>query len=442
MDKYMYYCKDCDKLYKVAGSGRKVKCNKCQADLVDLMITDVEYESLDSAERNSVKYNARMSGTSAEEPVDDAPQIDFGSADDTEDDGNRFTNSLFDIGDDEGPVNDEPAGESFAGGNPIKDDPFNAPTVSAEPEKKASSKGSFFDMMPDDPSEDKSYSPIYAFDQSSASTSSNSISRDVPSDDDDDDKKVNFFLIPFFSFIPTKYDRLVREKGGKVFGALLIWFIILNVIAGIFAAAGVNKVADELKTQLPDFDLSNGRLTIDQPLVMDEDGSYIMIDDSLSGVTAADIDEVYKSGYYKQIFIGGSDSAAMLNEGKVQVLKYSDLGGFEISRDKLCNKWIPMLKPIIILFFIIGALFSIGFYYIAALILQFPAGAIAKAVTKGDIDKTDRFRITVLAKFPVFVLVFIIKKIGLSLNLLVNVIMQLIFIVIVMYLYIRYEEMS
>ena len=101
-------------------------------------------------------------------------------------------------------------------------------------------------MMPDDPSEDKSYSPIYAFDQSSASTSSNSISRDVPSDDDDDDKKVNFFLIPFFSFIPTKYDRLVREKGGKVFAILGIVFSLIAGLAFVYYGKIVMDV-------MPDF---------------------------------------------------------------------------------------------------------------------------------------------------------------------------------------------
>ena len=39
---------------------------------------------------------------------------------------------------------------------------------------------------------------------------------------------MNFFAIPVFSFVPPKYRDLVKESGGKIFGALLICFLIMG----------------------------------------------------------------------------------------------------------------------------------------------------------------------------------------------------------------------
>ncbi len=411
MEKIMYFCKKCDKLYKVGGSGRIVKCNSCGRELVDLKMTDKEYEALDYSEKNSVKYHARMVKTGQDETDADKGSGTAESGEDASTVDSFWNNSLFE---------DKPEEEK----------------TDAAPMKTSS--GSFFSMMPDGPSDEKSYEPVYAFDNPVKNSPENTVVPGRPEkheDDDWSDKRVNFFLIPFFSFVPTKYRQLVIEKGGKVFGALLIWFVILNIITGIIAASGIDKVADELREELPDFELANGRMTIETPMLEDKDGTYIEIDDSLSGITASNIDEIYKSGYYKQILIAGSDSAGIYSDGRVQVLKYSDLNGFEMSREKLCNKWIPMLKPLIIIFMIIGAFFSIGVYYLAALIIQFPAGFLGGLITKREFGSVERFRITVLAKFPVFVLIYIIKKFSLKVNLLVNIVLQLIFILLVMYFY-------
>ncbi len=389
MDKIMYYCSECKKLYKVGGTGKKVKCNSCGNELIDLKVTDEEYALMDSAERNALKEKA---GSVSESVVREE--------------------SIS-------PVEETPAENSFFGQD--------------KPRKESS--GSFFGMMPETEEEQKPYEPIYAFDRPASDFNNGIDPADQAKKDIIDDKKVNFFAIPVFSVLPHKYHRLVRENGGKIFAALLIWFIILNVITGIMASFTINDLANELRNELPDFELANGMLTIEEPMLMDEDGTYIMIDDSLSGITASDIDTVYKSGYYKQIFIAGNDSAAIFSDGRVQTIKYTDLSGFEISRDKLCNKWIPMLKPIIIICMIIGALFSIGIYYLAALIIQFPAAAITEGVTKCEFDKNERFKSTVLAKFPAFFLVYIIKKIGLNVGFLANVILQLIIVVLIMCLY-------
>ena len=60
MEKFIYYCRDCDKLYKVSGSGKKVKCNSCGQELADLKISDEEYSLLGPDEKKRLKSNSTV----------------------------------------------------------------------------------------------------------------------------------------------------------------------------------------------------------------------------------------------------------------------------------------------------------------------------------------------------------------------------------------------
>lgn len=61
MDSYLYFCTECSKLFKVAETGRKVKCSHCSGLLVDLEITDMEYAALNPEKREALKNKARES---------------------------------------------------------------------------------------------------------------------------------------------------------------------------------------------------------------------------------------------------------------------------------------------------------------------------------------------------------------------------------------------
>ena len=55
MDKFLYYCENCDKLFKLGNKGKKVKCTKCGARLKDLEITSTDYEALSPDEKEVLK---------------------------------------------------------------------------------------------------------------------------------------------------------------------------------------------------------------------------------------------------------------------------------------------------------------------------------------------------------------------------------------------------
>ena len=75
MDNYLYFCTECNKLFKVADTGRKVKCSHCSKPLVDLEITDTGYAALDPDKREALKNRAREgeAAPAVEEPAVQIP---------------------------------------------------------------------------------------------------------------------------------------------------------------------------------------------------------------------------------------------------------------------------------------------------------------------------------------------------------------------------------
>lgn len=256
------------------------------------------------------------------------------------------------------------------------------------------------------------------------------------------EKKVNVFAIPVLTFMPNSYRKLVKESGGKIFLALLIWFIVLHVISCIPAMSGINDFLEMAKKECPEFDISNGRLSMPESYKLDSDGRYYEIDEKLEDASAARVEEIIKSGKYDSVMLVGRESVSMYSNGRIQVLKYSDIPGFSLSKDSLCNRWLPLIKPFLVAVYVVIAFFAIGIYYLAALILQFVAGILAKGIHHTEFDFSTRFKITLLAKFPVYAIVFIGKEFNLSVSFLVNVICQIAVIACMLYFYCKNDQES
>ena len=55
---YIYYCDNCNKVFKIREICKKAKCPKCTSILSDLKISDEEYASLDKAGKDAIKKKA------------------------------------------------------------------------------------------------------------------------------------------------------------------------------------------------------------------------------------------------------------------------------------------------------------------------------------------------------------------------------------------------
>ena len=55
MSNYLYYCPDCNKLYKAGAAGKMIKCTQCARPAFDMNITNDEYSQLSAAEKQQLK---------------------------------------------------------------------------------------------------------------------------------------------------------------------------------------------------------------------------------------------------------------------------------------------------------------------------------------------------------------------------------------------------
>ena len=248
-----------------------------------------------------------------------------------------------------------------------------------------------------------------------------------------EEKNISFYEIPVFSFIPPKYAKLSKEKGGKIFGAFLIVFLILSLVTCIKFSKGFDEVTESLKDECPEFTLIDGEFEIDQPYSFDNDGVYVEINDSLEEVDEDTIRKINSDYSYQSVMVVGKYDFAMLNNGQIQAFSYKDLGNFTISKDKLVREIMPSLKSIIIIVIMVWSIVSLGLFYLVACIMQLFTMMFGKIFNK-DFDADQRYRITVLAKFPVHVVIFIISQF-LNVNFWVNLILQIAFIAICVFFY-------
>lgn len=250
---------------------------------------------------------------------------------------------------------------------------------------------------------------------------------------------MNLFAIPVFSFIPTKYRALVKENGSKIFGALLICFILLGILTAAYTISTFRGVMDALRQECPYFAMKDGTLSIEKPLVVDQDNLYLRIDDSIEDVTVYDIDDLSKNR--DTVVMIGRTGGGIYQNGMIRVFDYKGFGDFD--KNTLFDGILPVLNALLTIAFIIAPFFSIGLYYLVALILQFLTGGLSSVLFKTELSNTERFRITVLGKFPPYLLVYVLRYFGIFIGSAVNLLLQIAFIVLVLYFYssdIEYED--
>ncbi len=248
-----------------------------------------------------------------------------------------------------------------------------------------------------------------------------------------EEKNISFYEVPVFSFVPPKYTKLSKVTGGKIFGSFLIVFLILSLVTCLKFSKGFDEVTESLKNECPEFTLIDGEFEIEKPFAFDNDGVYIEIDDSIEKVDENTIRNINSDYSYQQVMVIGKYDVAMLNNGQIQAFSYKDMGNFTISKDKLVREIMPSLKSFAIIAIMAWSIVSLGLFYLVACIMQLFTMMFGKIFNK-EFDSDQRYRITVLAKFPVHVVIFIINQF-LHVNFWINLVLQIAFIAICVFFY-------
>ena len=201
---------------------------------------------------------------------------------------------------------------------------------------------------------------------------------------------------------PAGYKEFLTRRKWKVFfyGVLLItiYFLLVNVFP--FARfqimhGGFQTLAERY---IPEFELRDGRLHMEETYHLDQAGLYMDIDTSSIWVEnqQQEVMEILKSRYYTSVLIIDSKTLAMKSDGKIQMMDFKDLDGINLKKSDIYG-YIPMLNIILAVFMVIWYLFDIALFFFGVFVLSL-LGLIVKAVVKAELTFGQIFIMGVYAR--------------------------------------------
>lgn len=217
-----------------------------------------------------------------------------------------------------------------------------------------------------------------------------------------DELNPGFFRRIFYSITSfDKYRYFLRQSTGKAVVYLLLLSLFLGVIITVQYGIEYNRIIDgvisNMSGKIPDFELANGKLSVNgrMPIIIGGAASPIIID------TSPNADEKILNQYDTAILIT-SDKIIQKNFASRNVTDLSQLQGFVLNR-KSVEEALPLMKPlgnIIIVF--IGIFFVCG-KFISALIVSL-LGLMVNSARNTRLTYNNIFKISVYAMtLPLFI---------------------------------------
>ncbi|MGE5557581.1 MAG: DUF1189 domain-containing protein [Bacillota bacterium] len=197
--------------------------------------------------------------------------------------------------------------------------------------------------------------------------------------------------------VTGKYRDLHKLSTGKAFLYLFLFTIVFGGIGlirpMIFLKNGIEKIKSWYGTNVPEFFLEKGELTVDaeMPIQYKQDDVLIMID--TSGKTDPSILEGYKQGFW----IGKDRFVTKQNSFEKREYSYKEMGPLRLDK-KTVQEWLPFLNYFLyafaffaMIFYFVGQMISAWLVAIAASLFGRPAGL---KITFGEIYKLGIFALT------------------------------------------------
>jgi hypothetical protein len=141
------------------------------------------------------------------------------------------------------------------------------------------------------------------------------------------------------------YKPLSQTKGGKSFLYILLLFLFVYLISSISISAQINDfigyAGAALKENVPDFRLAGGTFSFSGPMPyrIEEPGFLLIID--TTGQTSMDEFDNVSDGV-----LITEDEMMTIQYGRTQIIRFSDFGPLEISRDQIVS-FLPSLNIIV-----------------------------------------------------------------------------------------------
>ena len=170
------------------------------------------------------------------------------------------------------------------------------------------------------------------------------------------------------------YSEFLKNKKGKVFGfgmlLILFYFLIsmfIPAMINIGTPSGLTRQAREI---IPDFELKNGTLWVDDVIELEEAGTYVCIDTDPSSYfySAREMEPLLRG--YSSVIMMDSEKMILKSNGEIQELYFYELD-LDFDKEDLLA-YVPTLYTIIIVveifaYFWMVALFFFGVLFVALL---------------------------------------------------------------------------
>ncbi len=213
------------------------------------------------------------------------------------------------------------------------------------------------------------------------------------------------------AFIPPRYDGLTRVKTGSMIGFVTLLALVATIISFLSLMIGFSPSdMKELAGYLPDFEISGGRLHLDEDFMYDEDPILIYMTEDIDEFTYEDAAELAGEGYQDVLLVGRNRISVMQN-GEYQQLDFADFGSeLEISREWIIEQLIPIIMVVIVIGYICFFIGRICWYFLCAAIYML-FGMLIASIMKKQLSAGALYRTAVYAKVLMFVIATLISAV-------------------------------
>lgn len=223
------------------------------------------------------------------------------------------------------------------------------------------------------------------------------------------EKAPNIFQQFALAFVPPKYNLLTKVKVGSMIGFVTLLVLIATLFLFGSLMLELSSIdMEEVTAALPDFEIKNGRMYLDEDFWYDEDGLFVYMTENIDGFNYEDAADLAAEGY-DNILLVGRDRLSLMQNTEYQQLDFRDFGStLEISRSWIVTKLVPFMLAAVAIAYVFFFVGRVLWYFFCAMIYMLIGMAIA-AIVRKHIETGELFRIAVYAKVLFFVIATVIS---------------------------------
>lgn len=177
------------------------------------------------------------------------------------------------------------------------------------------------------------------------------------------------------------YVEFLKNKKGKVFGfgiMLMVIYFIITMCIPLIRFFGRESISTKIEKTVPDFELSDGELWVEDVILYDYKGTYVEIDTD-AGSVLRDADDMQDFlDDYVQVIMMDSEKIIVKNRGQVQQLYFSQLD-FEFTRKDLLLL-VPYFYLFLVVFMAAAFLWMTAWFFVGVLFVTLISMIVASCM--------------------------------------------------------------